>query len=84
VSLTAILQSAFLLLVIAGYGTLAIVVLSRGLYAVAVGVIQMKISCHVDSQSKTTREDLGISLNRPMTSMVVDDYHYGGMHKSGQ
>jgi hypothetical protein len=38
---TAILQSLFLLLIIAGYGILGIVLLSRGFYSVIVELVQV-------------------------------------------
>ena len=39
--MTAILQSLFLLLIIAGYGILGIVLLSRGFYSVIVELVQV-------------------------------------------
>lgn len=54
--MTAILQSLFLLLIIAGYGILGIVLLSRGFYSLIVELVQVRRTNRLASEKSLQHE----------------------------
>jgi hypothetical protein len=53
---TAIFQSLFVLLIIAGYGILGIVLLSRGFYSVIVELVQVRRTNRLASEQSLQQE----------------------------